>query len=192
MKKTSLFSTAAIAITFGAMSMLQSCTQSASDLLQFEVPVQSGSEVITIAPIDTAGTFTLPPTSTSLNVDSLIKLGTNNKLGITNISSVKILSCELKLNNATATNNFANFESCNASLTSSTESTPFVLTVSNPDTYSESLTLPVDPNKELKSYMGNSTGLNTFNYTITGTVRRKTTDSLKCTITYKFKAIVKG
>ena len=194
MKKTSLIKISAMALCFGGATLfLQSCDKSPASLLKFNVPVQSGSQIFTIPPSDTAGTFVFPSASTTVKVDSVIRAYTGNALGIANISSVKITSCELQLSNATTASNFANFEFVNASLVSSTESTPFVLSITgNPDVFNDKLTLPIDSAKELKSYLGTTAASNTFTYGGSGKLRRKTTDSLKCTITYKFSVVVTG
>jgi hypothetical protein len=47
--------------------------------------------------------------------------------------------------------------------------------------------LPVDPNVDLKSYLGN-----TFTYTISGALRRAIPTPLNCVITYSFDVAVQG
>lgn len=190
MKKHTFIKISALALTAGAFFTFQSCSKLA-EALHFDVPMEVGTQDVTINPVDTSGTMAISSVN-SINVDSIIKAGTQGKLGIKNISSVKITEVKITLNNATTASNFANFQSCTASLTSSANSTPYALTVSCADAYTTELSLPVDASKDLKSYMGNDAGVVTFTSNVTGTLRRKTVDTLKATIKYKYNISVNG
>jgi len=187
MKKLSLFSILAVSAAF-AVTSIQSCSKIASTL-QYDIPLQSGSVTIVIPPsADTSGT-TMGSASNNINVDSVIKAGTANVLGVSNITSVKLTSCTLTLSNGTSANNFANFKSCYGSVSSNSNSTPYLISIANnPDVTSNSLTLPVDANAELKSYLTGTT----FSYAAGGVLRRATTDSLTCVVNFTFNIHVKG
>lgn len=188
MKRKHLSAIAIIAITFGIFSTLQSCTKLAK-LLNFSLGMQTETVNVTIPVTSgTNGTVTVGPTTNSFNVDSFIKAQTGNQLGAANVSSVKLASVIFTLNNANSLNNFQNFESCSATFSSNTNSTPFTVSIAdNPDVYSNTLSLPVDSTTELKSYIGNE-----FNYTVSGKLRRGTTIPLDCTVTFTFNLKVSG
>ena len=136
----------------------------------------------------TAGTATFGPATNTYNVDSFIKAQTGTLLGVENITSVKITSCELIINNATTTNNLQNFRSCSASFSSNTNATPYQINIPNiNDVYATSINLPVDTTAELKSYLGNQ-----FNYSVSGELRRATTIPLNCTLQFTFSVVVQG
>ena len=185
MKKLTLFALLAIVAT---VATLQSCSKIAS-LLQYDVPVQSGTITISIPPsADTVGS-TAGTAMNTLNVDSIIKANTGNALGVNNITSVKLTSVTLTLLNSSAANNFANFKSCYGSVSSNSNTTPYTVNVANnPDVTSSSLSLPVDSTAELKSYLTGTT----YTYGLGGVLRRATTDTLTCTIVFQFKAHVQG
>ena len=188
MKKLTLFTVLAFAVTVATVATLQSCSKVAK-LLQYDIALQSGSVLVVIPPTsDTSATIAGTGTN-SINVDSVIKAGTGNALGVSNITSVKITSVTLNLQNGTTANNFANFKSCYAQVSSNSNTTPYAINIANnPDQTSNTLTLPVDPNAELKGYL---TGTQ-FNYAAGGILRRATTDTLKCVISFQFNVHVQG
>lgn len=167
---------------------MQSCSKVAK-LLQYDIPLQSGSITITIPPTAvTSGTASGTGTN-YINIDSVIKANTGNVLGISNITSVKLKSATMVLQNPDTANNFQNFSSCYASFTSNSASAPYQVSIANnPNTYASTLTLPVDTTVNLKSYI---TGYQ-FTYTAGGAIRTATTDSLKCTINFTFSIHVQG
>jgi len=167
---------------------LQSCTKIAS-LLNFNLSMQTESVNFTIPVVtDTSGTFTIGPNTNSYNVDSFIRANTGNQLGEANITSVKLSSVSLVLNNATATSNFQDFQSCSAAFFSNTNTTPYQLSIpDNPDVYASVLSIPIDSSVELKTYLGNQ-----FTYSFTGKLRRPTTVPLSCTVTFTFSVKVTG
>ena len=185
MKQLTNFSVMAIIFT---IATLQSCTKIGS-MLQYDIPLQSGSVTITIPPTSqTSGSIT-GIGSNSINIDSVIKANTAGLLGVNNITSVKLTSASMVLQNANSTNNFQNFKSCTASFTSNSDATPYQLNVTNnPDTYASTLTLPVDSTQELKSYLNGTQ----FSYSAGGQLRTATSESLTCTITFTFNIHVQG
>ncbi len=137
---------------------------------------------------DTSGTITVGPVTTSFNVDSFIKANTSNQLGASNTTSVKLTSVYLVLNNATSASNFQDFASCSGSFYSNTDNTPYTISIpDNPDTYSSTLSLPVDGSVELKSYIGDQ-----FTYSVTGRLRHPVPTPLNCTMTVTYSVAVKG
>lgn len=186
MKQNRLIRFFALAVVLGATVSLQSCTKALQNL-HFNLGMQTQTETVTI-PVTPSGTLSVGPVTTTYNVDSFIKASTGNQLGINNIYSVKLASVVLTIVNPDSTNNFANFQSCSASMSSNTNSTPYTLNISNnPDTYAPSLSLPVDANMELKSYIGTQ-----FNYNVTGVLRHPVTKPLTCTITFSYNLVVQG
>ena len=186
MKRFNFIKSVALVAAVGIVGMLQSCTNGLKSL-HFNLGMQTQTVTITIPPT-TGGTISVGPISTSYNVDSFIRAQTGQQLGINNIYSVKLASCVITITNPTADNNFANFQSCTASFTSNTNSTPYVLTINNnPDTYQNTLSLPVDANAELKTYLGDQ-----FQYNFTGTLRRPITTTLTCTVTFNYNLVVQG
>jgi len=184
MKKQNLISTLTFALFIGVIATLQSCNKLASKL-SFNLAMQTETVQVTIPP--TGGTFSVGPVSTYYNVDSFVRASTANQLGAANITSVQVTSAVLVVNNPTLTNNVANFESCSASFYSNTDATPYTISITNnPDTYSNTLNIPVDQT-ELSGYIGNQ-----FDYSFTGTLRRPTTIPLNCTITFTYSVKVTG
>jgi len=178
-----------VAAVFGlGVFALQSCSK-LTNLLHFNLSMQTESVNFTIPLVtDTSGTFTVGQNTNAYNVDSFIRASTGNQLGEANITSVQLSSVVLVLNNATTSSNFQDFESCTASFYSNTNTTPYVLSISdNPDVYASSLSLPVDTSVNLASYLGNQ-----FTYSFTGKLRHATTAPLNCTVTFTFSVKVQG
>jgi hypothetical protein len=187
MKKQSFKSAMAFTLIVGSLT-LSSCTKLGKNL-QFTLPMQTGNVNLTI-PVTNAssGTLTFGPVANYYNVDSFIKASTANQLGVSNITSVKLTSCTITINNATSANNFANFSSCSASFSSNTDTSPYTLDISNnPNTFSGTINLPVDTSQNLSSYLGDQ-----FNYSVSGALRSSITIPLNCTISYAFNVVVQG
>jgi hypothetical protein len=185
MKKRSLYVTLSLLLT----AALSSCTGNLAQKLHFTLHMQPVSVNITIpATTDTTGTMTIGPNTTTYNVDSFVRAQTDGQLNSGNIQSVKLKAVTLTLTNATAQSNFQDFQSCSASFYSNTNTTPYEISMpNNPDVYAETLSLPVDVNAELKSYIGNQ-----FTYTVTGKLRHPVKTSLNCTVTFNFDVVVQG
>ncbi len=168
---------------------LNSCTKLA-DLVQYDLNMQTADLDFVIPPFPDT-TMTLTGTQTiNYNVDSFIKANTKNLLSFNNITSAKVTSCNIVLENASATNNFANFRSCSASFTSNANSTAYNIGAANPaDAFSSSLNLSVDTTQDLKAYFINA---NSFNYSLSGSLRRPLTDSLHAHVTMTYRLHVKG
>jgi hypothetical protein len=133
---------------------------------------------------DTTQKVDIGTISTNLNLDSIIKAETDNAFSLSSVKSVKMESCVLTLLDADPSSNFANFEE--GWVIFSTNSNPSPVTVAtgpNPDVYSDSLTLPVDPGAELKGYLSG----NTLAYIISAKARRPTTKTLNCKMSVKFR-----
>ena len=188
MKNMKLVSTIALATAIASVVTLQSCSKLAS-ALNYDLTLQTASVNITIPPSAYTTAALSGSVNNYVNVDSFIKANTANVLGISNITSVKITSAVMTITNGSTANNFANFKSCYASVASNTNMTPYTINIdSNPDVYSTSLPLPVDSTKELKSYLSG----NQFTYTGGGILRRAVTDSIKCTVSFKYSIHVQG
>ncbi len=123
------------------------------------------------------------------NLDSCIKANTGGSLSISNISGFKISSCVLTVTNPDSANNFQDFQSMNVGFTSSAVTTTYNLGCTQPDTYSETMTLaPLDTTADMSSYLQGSN----FNYSVKGQMRHGTTDSMKCNAVFTFSIHVKG
>ncbi len=185
MKQNKAIRSLVLVAIVGIMSMLQSCNKALQNL-HFNLGMQTQTVTVTIPPA--SGNVAIGPITSSYNVDSFIRASTGQQLGIANISSVKLASCVITINNSSLANNFANFQSCDASIFTNTNSTPITMSIANnPDASANTLSLPVDGNQELKSYIGTQ-----FTYNFSGTLRRPTTDTLNCTITVNYNLIVQG
>ncbi len=187
MKKSKILFASALVMSCLGAAYLQSCNKIAS-LVQYDLSMQTASTEIVLPPSALTVGSASGSQVVNYNIDSFIKANTANVLGINNITSAKLTSCKLTLLNATTTNNFANFSAASGSFYSNTNTTPYSLSLTNPDTYSTVLDMPVDPNVELKGYL---TGSN-FTYTVGGTLRRATTDSIRCKIEVTYSVHVQG
>ncbi|MBC7553297.1 MAG: hypothetical protein H7257_04905 [Taibaiella sp.] len=158
--------------------------------LQYDLDMQTASVELVIPPYS-GTTLALSGSQTeNFNVDSFIKANTANLMGVSNITSAKIKSCELTLHDATTALNFANFQSCGGSFFTDGNPTPFEISIpDNPDAFADRLTLPVDTSAELRGYLTNSSR---FTYTLSGRLRRPATDSIHCTATFTFKVHVQA
>ncbi len=182
------YSIAASVLMLIASFGLNSCSKVASILSQF-LTFNTPAQNFTIPPVPNAvaaGTQIIMPTISgafTYNLDSFIKAGTGGQMGINNIANVHINSCVLTVTNPTDSANWQQFQTVTISLTSATNSTPYVLTVNQADIYSSTMTLtPTDTTSELKSYLQGSA----FNYSIGAQMRRGTTDSMKCNAVFSF------
>ena len=170
--------------------LLQSCSKIASDL-QYDLSMQTASVNIIIAPIsDTTAGLTMGTVISSYKIDSFIKSKTSGKLGVSNISSAKMSSSSLTLVNPNSGNNFANFQNCNVNFFTNTNTSPFSLAVitNNPDTYAATLNVPVDATTDMKTYLQG----NELTYSLSGKLRRNTTDTLTCTVQLSMNVHVHG
>lgn len=170
--------------------MLQSCGKIASNL-QYDLSMQTASVNITIAPIsDTSAAATMGTVTSSYNIDSFIKSKTSGAFGVSNISSAKMSSCTLTLVNPNSSNNFANFQDCNVNFYTNTNTTPFsvALITNNPDTYAATLNVPIDATTDMKTYLQG----NQLTYSLSGKLRRSTTDTLTCTVQLVMNVHVHG
>ena len=185
MKKLSFVSVLAIIV---AVVALNSCSKVAS-LLLYDVPLQSGSVTINVPATSDTGATASGSATNSINIDSVIKAYTANALGVSNITSLKLTSINIIVNNPDSTNNLQNFSSLYASFTANTSSTPYVINIpNNPNTYAASLSVPVDSTAELKSYLNG----NNFTYSVGGHLRAATTTTLNCTVNFTFDIHVQG
>ena len=181
----------ALAIAFIGASMLtlNSCSKLAKNL-QYDLDMQTASVDVVIPAYGDTSISIAGSQTVFFNIDSFIKANTANLMGINNITSAKIKSCVLQLQEPTPAINFANFKSCSGSFFTSGNNTPFSVSISNnPDTYAASLTLPVDTAAELKGYLSNG---NQFTYSLGGRLRRATPAAVHCTATFTFKVHVQG
>lgn len=175
---------------FAAASfMLHSCNKLANNL-RYSLDMHTATADIVIPPYDNTLIMITGRQTVNYNIDSFIKANTANLLGVNNISSARIRSCELVLENPTDAINFANFESCSGYFFTDGNTDPFGVNIAeNPDEYAGTLNLPVDTTAELKGYLTNAS---VFTYNLSGKLRRKTTDSIHCKVKIAFTLNVHG
>ena len=190
MKKILLYVLGVVAVS--ATFTFQSCNKLKDAIPAQDVSFTEGGD-ITISPAsDTTQQLALGQISLSYNLDSMIKAQTDQKLGFSNIQSVKIASIKLTLNDATTTNNFANFSQVSAAFNSDINGDIYTVTniPSNPDSYSSELTPAVtDASQDIKKYFNSQM---TFNYLMSGKLRRATTTTLHCHVEITYTISVKA
>ena len=181
----------ASSLAFACASMLafNSCTKIANNL-QYDLEMQTATVDVEIPAYDNTTIAISGSQTVDYNIDSFIRANTANMMSVSNITSAKIKSCKLVLNDATPEANFANFKSCNASFFTDGNKTPFKISIlDNPDKYATELELPVDTEAELKGYLS---GGNKFTYTLGGQLRRATKTAVHATATIAFNIHVQG
>jgi len=178
-----------IVIVFALATTLHSCSKLAS-ALSYSIPLQSGSITIVIPPTsDTSSEISSATVTNSIKIDSIIKANTGGVLSTSNITSAKVSSCSLSITSgADSANNFANFESISSSFSSTSNTTAYTISMSNPDSYNTSLSIPVDTTTNIASYISGTS----FSYSVSGKLRRATTDTIKCTVQFAFVIKVNG
>lgn len=186
MKKFKLFSV--LAVIAVASVGLHSCSKIAQ-ALQYDIPLQTGSVTIVIPPTPADSGYASGTASNTINIDSVIKANTSNTLGVSNVTSLKLTSATMLIQNPDSADNFQNFSSCTASFYTNSNTTPYQVTIANnPNVYESTLNLPIDSTVELKSYING----NQFTYSAGGNLRTSTTKSLTCTISFTFDIHVQG
>jgi hypothetical protein len=189
MTKRKITPVLAYAVLFAAVAGFQSCSKVA-DKLKFNLKMQTGSvHFIIPASNNTGGNIMYGPVTNSYNVDSFIKAQTATSLGISNITSVKIASCVLTVDDPDSTNkNLGNFESAYSDFYSDVYTTPFRVSINNiPDVNTTSINIPVDTSAELKSYIGTK-----FTYSLNAKQRRAVPKDMHCTVSYAFNLVIQG
>ena len=168
----------AIAIV-GCIYAFNSCSKLAQQLAQ-GITWTGVDETITVPIVnDTAMHTSIGTGSFSYNLDSLIKNKTNNALGLSNVDTFEFTSCTLTILGPDSNNNFQNFQLAQATFSTNANTTAATIgeVDNNPDTYSATLSLPVNNSVNMKSYL-NPVGITTFNYTLAGKMRKATTTAL--------------
>jgi len=174
---------------------LQSC-----NAVKNAIPAQAisftgaSADIQILATSDTTAQDTVGQVSFSYNIDSMIKAQTAGVLGYSNIQSVTITNITLTLNNADSSDNFANFTYVSAEFNTNASSSNSIYDIANiqnnPDTYSDSLNLPLlNPNQDLKQYF---TSPLQFTYQIIAKLRRATTKTLNCHVAITYNISVKA
>lgn len=177
MKKTYLLYVLAVVLSGVAFS---SCNKVAKVLATATDVSWSTDVTINVDPqSDTTVSASVGNGSFTYNLDSLLKNKTSNAMGLSNIDTFRITACSVTIQNPNADNNFANFESAslNFSTNYNTTNTNMGGITNNPNSYAETLTLPVNSSVNLKTYIA-PLGSTTFMYSLTGKLRKATTASL--------------
>ena len=172
-----------LAVTFVGLLCVPSCTKSVKPE-PTTLLMEATSATVVLPPYSQTGIAFSGTCQSRFNVDSFIKASTKGVRSLKNMTSAKIASCELTIENAGDAANFANFKACSGAFHTNGVSDDFGVAVSNnPDQYASSLSLPIDTTEELKSYLQDA---NTFTYRFRGSLRRPTSDSIRCKITFRF------
>lgn len=172
-----------IVAAFSSVFLFSSCNKILEAF--FEAFAADGANfVFEVPPVSlTDTTLTLSAQSVYFNLDSTVKSVTNDKYSINDVSSVNPDELTLKINNPDSNNNFSNFETGSVMLVSNSNSTPISFTFSQANVYADSISVPLDKNLNLKTYLqGNS-----FTYTLSGKLRKATTKTLEINANMKFK-----
>jgi hypothetical protein len=170
-------------VTLFSCFLLVSCDKLKSALLN-AFSANSADFTFTVPPVTiTDSVISLGSQTIYFDLDSTIKAVTSNSFNLSTISSVTPNSITLKIQNADSANSFANFQSGTVSFYSNTNTTPYNFNFTNPDHYTDSISIPVDTNTNLKSYLE---GKN-FNYSLMGKTRRVTNKQLMIKANVKFK-----
>ena len=178
-----------LAFTCATMLSMNSCSKLAKNL-NYDLDMQTASMDVVIPAYSDTNISVSGSQTVFFNIDSFIKANTGNLMGVSNITSAKIRSCNLALQDPTPALNFANFKSCTGSFHTDGNLEPFAVSIPyNADAYSATLSLPVDTSAELRGYMSNG---NQFTYSLGGRLRRPTTKEIHCTATFTFKVHVQG
>ncbi len=168
---------------------MNSCSKLANNL-KYDLNMQTATVNFTIPPCSNTSISLAGSETNYYNIDSFIKANTMGTMGVANISSAKIQSCSITLLDPKPNLNFANFRTCSGGFYSDGYTTPYDVSITNnPDVYATTLELPVDTSADLKGYLTNA---HKFTYTLSGNLRRPTTDSIHCTATFSFKVHVQG
>ena len=164
--------------------LLSASCKKVKDALQKDFDITPDAIEATVPPVTTTDETTVIGTFTvDMNLDSLVNSYTS-QFGIGNIKSIKITSFKVALLNANASNNISNFESASAEISAPGQGAKVLVQSNNiPDTYAESLTLPVTGGDiELKDYVKATT----FNYVLRGKARRTTSKELRVKVTAQY------
>ena len=186
MLKYGIFLTLIMTLSYFAFISLPSCTKS-QNRLRYDLTLQTSSAPLSLAPRASTGTSFSLSQASSFNIDSFVRASTGGKLGAVNIRNARLVTAALNLADPTDATNFANFQSCSGTFHTNTNSSEVGVTIANEDIYSSSLALPVDSTDELKNYF---VGGNRIIYGFGGNLRRPTSDTLRCCITFTFNLIV--
>lgn len=178
-KKTVLFSAmlAASCFTYTSCNKVQSLIKAitvdwTTTNIDFDIPIVT----------DVTAQHSIGSGSYAYNLDSLIQNQSGNTLGLANIDEVHLSKCTVTFHNADATDNVSNFESADGTLSTSVNATPASIgSVTIPDTYAESIEIPVNKDVNLKSYIAPS-GTTTFMYEVHAKARKVTTKELHATV----------
>lgn len=153
------------------------------DKLNINIDMSSTDVEFTIPLILQTGNVTINDQSVPVNIDSIIHAN-NAELAVENIKSVKLTSCTITMTDGDSANNFSALQSCSATLSSNSNTTPVQLAgiTNNPDVEAYSLELPVNTTAELKDYFKGSS----FTYSLSGNARKTTSKELHCNATIRY------
>lgn len=181
MQKTKLLPVVAVATFFGATTLLQSCDK--VENASVDLPAMTATVDVTVPPTsNTTAQQDMGTQSISYNVDSFIKANTNGTLGVNNIKAVSLKSCVVKLRDGSdADNNFANFETVTASMSTDNVTKEQTMTVSMPDKEAYDATLSV-PTEDLSPYLKSTS----IKYKVSGKLRREIKKEVKATVTIQY------
>ncbi len=134
---------------------------------------------ITVPPVADTAIHTDMGTGTfSFDLDSFVKSKTNNLMSASDIDDMEVESCDLKLQNPDAGNNYQNFKMAEVRIYSDAKSTSTLIANidNNPDVYSDTMKCPKMPKSVLKDYFRTS-GPSVIHYVLGGQLRTPTTNS---------------
>lgn len=166
----SVFIAAAI---FAGLSGCKKIVRSIFQGIDADIPIFS----VTLPPIPIAPPFEVPfpRISQQFNLDSTVRVNTNNVYGADDVSSVKVKQIVFSLSDPDTLNNISNFESARFIFSSNTKTdTVTVASINFPDTYTATYAYTPVNSPELKPYLNGSV----LYYNVYGKLRRITTKPL--------------
>jgi hypothetical protein len=126
--------------------------------------------------------------SANLNLDSIIKGTAGSDFSVADIESIKLMSMKMDVITFDTTYNFRLIDSMQVKLKAGIDTTTFLARViSNPDVSSQTLNLPLSTlQPDLKTILK----VPGVTYSVTGKIRRPTTQAFKASLTAQYKITI--
>ncbi|WP_207496481.1 hypothetical protein [Aridibaculum aurantiacum] len=168
------------AVLLTLVTLMSSCKKVVTAVFP-GVDVQVPQVVITVPPL-----IMVPPNevslgtySTSFNLDSIVRANTAGVFNANDISSVRVKTITVAVQNSDNLNNLSNFEYARLTISSSSNSSEAnIATINFPDVASSTQTATTDNSPDLRAYLNG----NQLSYNVYGKLRKPTTKSLNVAV----------
>lgn len=160
-------------VAFCSCIAFSGCDKAASPIVK-NFTVEGPQIVIEVPPSTATGSYTSIGTASIVwNLDSIIKAQTRGAMGLKDIDEFKFHSCKLTILNAEADNNFDAFSDVRLYFSTTANSSQTLLgeVNNNPDSYADTLNIPINNTTNMKAYIPTS-GLVTINFDLGGQMRK--------------------